>query len=137
MNWKIPAVWLILFSAVSLTACQHEAMNPPRTLSIEVTVPDAAWQVEIDRVYRRGDRLLAVSRLRRNPEAMAAQVISQATDSVRLGAPDDLPVEHVVLGKKWDWEEEPYLFVEDEKELEKMVEGAELLFSREREGKGL
>lgn len=101
-------------------------------MALELTVPDPAWKIEIERVYRKGDRLLVVSRVTRDPEAIAAQVISQASDLVRIPAPD-LPLEHYVVGKTWGWSEEDFHFV-TESELKKVTEGATLLY-RERSGR--
>lgn len=123
--------FLFLFAAGALlanTGCQrHSPME--RTISIELTVPDPAWQVVIDRVYLEDDRLVAVSKVERDPEAMAAQVISQASDTVRLEAPD-LPIEHYVLGKTWGWAEEDHRFLEDERQLQRELQGARLLYDR-------
>lgn len=103
-----------------------------RSIAIESTVPDPAWRIEIQRVYQLEDRLLAVSRVERDPEVMAAQVISTVSDMVRVTAPD-LPVEHYVIGKTWGWEEEDYHFVTED-EVESVTEGARVIFDAGAEG---
>ncbi len=122
-------VSLIGSSVVALlllqAGCQrHFQMERP--ISIELTVPDPAWQVEIEQVYEAEDRLLVVSRVQRDPDVMAAQVISRTSDLVRVRAPD-LPVEHFVVGKTWGWTEESYHFVSEE-EVGRVTANARLIF---------
>lgn len=117
--------WIAVAFLVTQAACQHLG-SMERPVTIELTVPDPAWKVTIERVYQADERLLAVARVERDPEVMAAQVISKASDTVRVRAPD-LPVEHYVIGKTWNWAEEDYHFV-TEAEVDKATKGARLIW---------
>lgn len=114
-----------------LLGCLRHAHAEPRTLSVEVTVPDPAWKVTIEEVYLSDDRILVVSRLARDPEVMAPQVISKATDSVRISAPN-LPVEHYIIGRTFRWAQEPHHFIDDQARMKEIVEGkfAERIYRR-------
>jgi hypothetical protein len=103
--------------------------HPLRTISVEVTVPNPTWRVAIQEVYVKGDRLLVVSTLSRDPDSMAAQVISKASDSVRIPAPD-YPVEHYILGRTFRWAKEPHHFPQDRAELQKILQSAKKIYSR-------
>lgn len=104
-------------------------METQRLITVELTVPDPAWQVQIERVFRNQDRLHVVSRVQRAADVMAAQVISRVSDQVRISAPD-LPVEHYILGKTWNWAEEDHHFIDDERQLEERLQGKKLIFDR-------
>jgi hypothetical protein len=100
-----------------------------QTITIEVTVPDPAWTVTIEEVYATQGRLLVISTLDRDPEVMASQVISRASDTVGVTAPD-WPVEHYVLGKTFGWAADPHTFIQDRQELEEKLKNADLLYRR-------
>lgn len=112
--------------------CQQNMKLNERTIGVEVTVPDSAWRVTILEVYRAKDRLLVISSLHRDPEVMAAQVISRATDAVRIPAPD-LPVKHYVLGKTFGWAQDPHRFIQNREEIEEELKSAKLLYQRKKE----
>jgi hypothetical protein len=100
-----------------------------REITVSLTVPDAAWRISIEAVYRSGQELWVVSRVRRTP-GMAAQVISSVSDRVTLDVPD-LPVKHFVLGKTWRWEnKETVTFIDDEKTLNQKLKNATLLYRK-------
>lgn len=120
-----------MVTAFLLVGCLQEMSAERRTVTVEVTVPDPAWKVIIDRIYLAEDRLVVVSNLHRQKDVVAAQVISKATDSVRVQAPD-LPIEHYIFGKTWNWTEEPHQFIEEPGELEKKVARARLLYERKK-----
>ena len=120
----IMSILTLLFSA----ACHSQPAG--RTIEVEVTVPDPAWTVRMERVYRHGGRLVVLSRLSRDPELMAAQVISTARDSLTAPLPAGR-VEHWILGRTWNWAEEDHRFVTEE-EVKRELAKAELLHSRNR-----
>lgn len=99
-----------------------------QAISVALTVPDAGWEVKIERIAVVEDELWVLSRLERSPD-LAAQVISTAEDSVTLRAPD-LPIQHFILGKTWTWEnEEPYTFLDDISGIEEELRDARILYS--------
>lgn len=120
---------LTVFATVFLLTgyLQETDAEERRTISVEVTVPDPAWTVQIKEIYVAKDRLLVVSRLSRDPRAIAAQVISKTTDSVRQPLPD-LPVEHYILGKTFRWEQEPHHYLENRRELKEKIKDARLVY---------
>ncbi len=126
--------WLTVFTAtvtILLLGCQ-QLLPMKRTISISITVPNPAWQVEIEQVYLGNGSLHVVSRLSRNPDAeMVAQVISRATDSVSISAPN-LPLQHHVLGKTWNWQEEDFNFVSNEASLRRTLANLKLLYDRKK-----
>lgn len=124
----------IFATAFLLLGCLRHANAEPRTIAVEVTVPDPAWEVTIEKIYVKDQRLLVVSSLNRDRERMAPQVISRVSDSVETPAPD-YPVAHYVLGKTFGWAQDPHHFIDDPKELEEIVAGAELIFRRDKEDK--
>lgn len=119
----------IFLTVFLLVGCIHPSNAEPRTISVEVTVPDPAWKVTIREIYVKDDRLLVVSELERDPDVMAAQVISQTSDSVRVSAPD-LPVDHYVLGRTFNWSREPHRFIDDRSELTQILQSADRIYQR-------
>jgi len=113
---------------------EPEPDNGTSPITVRLDTPDAAWRVEIEKIFRANDGLVVYSRLSRDPDAMAAQVISTVADTVEL---DDrhasLPVvRHYITGKTWDWGDTGgYSFVESAERVESAVQGAELLYTRE------
>lgn len=129
MKNSLTLVLPVLMFLFPLLGCTQPASFAPRTISVEVTVPDPAWQVTIQEIYVKGDRLLVVSELSRDPETMAAQVISKASDSVRIPAPN-LPTDHYILGRTFRWAQEPHHFIQNPGELAKALESATRIYQR-------
>jgi len=133
MGRKIASSLGVLLFLVFFAGCQAGYhLQPQQSVEIEITVPDPAWQVEIERIYEGESALHVVSRLRRDPNVMAAQVISTVSDSVEIPSRRNLPVEHYVLGRTWGWAEEDYRFVESEQELQQLIGNKRLVFERGR-----
>ena len=49
-----------------------------KEITVNLTVPDAAWVIAIDEVHRVGSELWIISTVSRNPDLMGAQVISSS-----------------------------------------------------------
>jgi zinc protease len=103
-------------------------------ISIRLDVPDAGWRVHIEQVILSKDRIFVLSSLERNPEKIAAQVISTTSDSVAIDERyANLPVKHYVVGKTWNWGDTgEYTFVQSNKPISEAFQDAEILFSREK-----
>lgn len=100
-------------------------------VSLRLDAPDPAWQLEIEAIYRQKDELIAVSRLAREPDAGATQVITALTDHVTLPGKIDLPVKHYVIGKTWEWgDSNGITFVDSEADLAGKLEGAQPIYSK-------
>lgn len=122
--------------AGSLTAGplpQGEASGEGTNVTVRLDSPDAAWRINIEKVYRTSEHIVVLSRLSRGPEA-AAQVISTVADTIRIDAQyAGLPVRHYIVGKVWDWgDTKEYSFIESAETLENAVKGAELLYNQEK-----
>ena len=121
-------------SAGSLTEPEQtqemKAKSMPITVSLDT--PDAGWRIQIEKVYQTQDGLAVISRLQRDPDTMAAQVISAVADTAEIPAQSaDLAVRHYILGKTWKWGDTgEYTVVESTKALGSALDGAELLYSR-------
>lgn len=112
---------ILLFCAATAGAVEKE-------VTVELTVPDAAWTIAIEEVHEVGNRLWVICSVSRNPDILGAQVISTVQASVRISVPD-LPVKHFVIGKTWTWENtEPYIFISDRKQIEKELKSGRRLY---------
>jgi hypothetical protein len=102
-----------------------------REITVELTVPDASWEIAIDGVYRVGDELWVIAAVSQNPDIMGAQVISTIQAALVLDAPD-LPEQYFVLGKTWNWpNQESYRFLDSLKPIEAELKSGKLLYRRE------
>jgi zinc protease len=125
-------------AAGSLTQSSDQSAQAAPSQSTAVTirldVPDAGWRVHIDQIIKSQDRLIVRSSLERDPNAMAAQVISTTSDTVKIDAQyADLPVKHYVVGKTWNWGDTgEYSFIQPEELISESLPEAKILFSREK-----
>ncbi|MGZ0709577.1 M16 family metallopeptidase [Coraliomargarita sp. W4R53] len=108
------------------------AENLPITVRLDV--PDAGWRINIDQIYRTNESIVVVSKLSRDPDTMAAQVISTAADTVKIAPYEtELPVRHYVLGKTWNWGDTgEYTFIESPDAMGNLFKASELLYKREK-----
>ena len=112
---------VLLLNTIALAADEKEIM-------VKLTVPDAEWTIAINEVHRVGNELWIISTVSRNPDIIAAQVISSVQASLKLAAPD-LPMKYFVIGKTWDWKnEESYTFIKDLKQIENKLKSGKLLY---------
>ncbi|WPJ96366.1 pitrilysin family protein [Coraliomargarita algicola] len=115
----------------------NEALDAPaeqEAITVRLDVPDAAWRIHIDQIYRTSESIVVLSQLSRDSDAMAAQVISTAADTVKI-APNEaeLPVRHYILGKTWDWGDTgEYTFIESMDPIRSIFNASELLYKREK-----
>lgn len=99
-------------------------------IMVRIDSPDPSWSIQIQSVYQQDDRWIVVSELKQS-EAPAAQVITTLSDSVKIPALNELPVQHLILGKTWGWGQvEGQTYLESSAELEPLLQGAELSYSR-------
>ncbi|MGB0273274.1 MAG: M16 family metallopeptidase [Opitutales bacterium] len=122
-----------LVAAGSLNRGSNAKPNPlNQTIRVQVDAPDAGWRIIIERVYRKADQLIVVSKLVRS-DAPAAQVISAVSDSVAIPTNGEtLAVQHYILGKTWDWgHAADYTFIHSVDELDGKLSTLELLYSAE------
>lgn len=113
-------------------AKENESTQIPVTVRLDT--PDAAWQVQIVKIYRTQESIVAISQLKREADVMGAQVISTVADTVEIDSQwADLPVRHYILGKTWEWGDTgEYSFIESSEAFGQALDQAELLFSREK-----
>ncbi len=118
----------VVAGAVLLLSGAAARGGEERRLAVELTVPDSAWTIAIEGVYRADEAIWVVSRVSQDSDILGAQVISTVRDAVTVVAPD-LPVRHVVIGRTWHWDnEEPYRFVDDRRDVAEILETAESLY---------
>lgn len=99
-----------------------------KEITVKLTVPDAAWTLAVEEVHEVANELWVIAVVARNPDVMGAQVISTVQTSLKLAAPD-LPVKNFIIGKTWNWKnDEPYIFIEDLKQIEKELKSGKLLY---------
>lgn len=103
-------------------------------VSVRLDVPDAAWRIQIEKVYRNSDSLVVVSQLSRASDSMAAQVISTVADTVKVDLDlADLPVQHYIVGKTWDWGDTgEYTFIDSAQVVDNAFQATDLVYSREK-----
>ena len=70
-----PITKITLFPCISLL-CATAWGAEEKALTVELTVPDSAWVVSTNDVYKVGKELWVISTVSRDPDAMSAQVTS-------------------------------------------------------------
>lgn len=94
-----------------ITSSSAPTAYPLSEVAISITVPDAAWEVEIVAAHRIAQEVWVLSVLKRDDTAIGAQVITTVEDSARIqtGAAE---IRHFVVGRTFEWEsKEPYTFL--------------------------
>lgn len=92
-------------------------------MTLTLAVPTAGWSLEPVAAYQLPAELWIIHQLRA-PEGMAAQVISEVSDTVSLPA-SALPIKHFVLGKTWNWDSNPEVrFIDSLDSLKPKLDGA-------------
>jgi hypothetical protein len=124
----VPVLWLAGMLGIWPTAQSAESGSG---ITVQLTVPDAAWTIAIDEIYRVANELWVISTLRRTGD-LSAQVISTVRDSVEICA-YGVVVKHFVVGKTWHWEnEEPYVFLHDLDGIEAQLQSGTRIYVRPR-----
>lgn len=82
---------------------------------VKLQAPDTTWSVNIEKIVELDNKLYVISRLEKEEGMMGAMMITTVQDSVSVDLPD-LPVQHVVMGKTWNWgKEKEYQFMSGKK----------------------
>ena len=116
------------------SACISTPVNPSETvvdrnIEVRLKVPDMGWRIRIEEIHRMGGELWVISSLHRHP-GMAAQAITTISDNIRMRLPDG-PVQHVIVGKTWKWENrEPYMFINDWEEIRSRLKSGQMLYQK-------
>lgn len=111
--WRASLFRLLLALPLLAGACaappsQETAMPTPLLPCVlTLTTPTAGWSLQTTAAYRVSQEIWVIHQLT-PPEGMAAQVISEATTSVKIAA-EPHPLRHFVLGKTWAWKSNPEL----------------------------
>ena len=100
-----------------------EMQDDERTIEVVMQVPSTAYKLQIQEVYQTSKELWVLSRVE-GGKGIGLQVITTRKDLVKIKAPADLTVKHFVLGKKWNWGDEPYKFLKSRAEFDKLVKEA-------------
>lgn len=119
----------IKLTAGEATVLPREAVPKTKMVEKEITVklqtPNPSWSISIDEIYQVKKEIWVISTLEQRTET-AITVISSAQDKVKVKVPD-LPVKHFVLGKTWNWGDEPYEFLENRGKIKKDLDAGKLL----------
>ena len=129
---KLCYLIIIFISIISLT--KSFAMSTANTLDITVNLetPDPSWSITIDEIYQVEDEIWVISNLH-TEDGFWIQVISQAVDCKVVHA-HDLPIRYFIFGKKWNWKnKEPYVFLDDRKELDPKLKYAKVIYKKQLE----
>jgi zinc protease len=120
---------LVIAGSLNQTA-EPEVTDRSQSVSLRIDAPDTGWKLEIDRIFKTEEKLIAISQLRHSG-GPAGQAITTVSDSVTVPAATKLPVEHYVLGKTWSWGDiGDYNFVESLDALATTIDAAELIYSK-------
>jgi zinc protease len=110
-----------------------EADKETIPVTVRLDTPDAGWRIEIESIYRTNDYIAVFSKLSREPDTIAAQVISTVADTVEIESRyASLPVRHYITGKTWDWGDTgAHTFIESSETFESAIQGADLIYGLE------
>jgi len=73
-----------------------------RTIHVEARVPDGAWNLTIEEIWRVRSELWVFVRVERPEHGMGAMMICTAEDDATARLPD-LPTRIFIVGKTWAW----------------------------------
>jgi hypothetical protein len=107
------------------------AARGERTITMEMDVPHAGYDLVIEEVRAAADDLWVIARLSQRQGA-AAQVVTRVSDQVVVNAPDELDVRKVVIGERPSGTyNQQYRFFESMAGLDAAIpEGARVLYRR-------
>lgn len=114
-------------------------INPPgsgnreeRTITMEVDVPNAGYQLQITEVRAASDNLWVIANLTRAADQASAQVMTRVSDQVIVNAPEDLDVRKVIVGERPDGVyNQQYRFVDSRAALDQQLpKGGRVLYQR-------
>jgi len=113
-------------------------INPPgagareeRTISVDVDVPHAGYQLQITEVRAANDTLWVIARLTERSQP-AAQAVTRVADQVVVNAPEDLNVRRIVVGQRPQGvQNQQYRFVDSMAALDQQIPaGGRVLYQR-------
>lgn len=94
-----------------------------RTVAVEMRAPDAGWDLDIEEAYLVDGDIWLIVRLDRR-SGPAAQMVTTVSDSATIRAPEDADVRVYVLGKTWNWGDEPYTILDSRDVIENRLDDA-------------
>lgn len=100
-----------------------------RSIIVEAEIKGTMQNIEIDRIFATGRRLIVVSKLENTGQSLDDKTV-RVSDRVVLNAPD-LDVQHIIIGKKpkGEWNNQ-YAFVDNESDLKLRLNDATEIYSR-------
>ncbi len=101
-----------------------------RTITTEVEVPSAGYDLEVQSVYALNNELWVVSRLEEeNPNAPKATV--RVSDNIVINAPD-IPVRHYIIGKRPQGNfNEQYTFIDSRQQIASQLDSGRQLYQQQ------
>jgi hypothetical protein len=99
-----------------------------REITVSLQAPDTSWSLHIRGMFQVKEELWVVAELAKEPDIMAAMMITTVSDTVSLKLPD-LPVNVFVIGKTWNWDnDEEITFIDGWKEINPTIKEAQRLY---------
>jgi zinc protease len=124
------ATSLVVAGSLDQPAPPKLTMTQNRTIALRIDTPDMGWGLEIDRILKTDEKLIVISTLSHSGE-ISAQAITTVAASATIPADIELPVEHYVLGKTWNWGDlGDYNFIESLDSIATTLDDAELIYSK-------
>ena len=113
-------------------------INPPggrnreeRTITMEVDVPNAGYQLQIMEVRAASDNLRVIANLTRAADQPSAQVMTRVSDQVIVNAPEDIDVRKVIVGERPEGAyNQQHRFVDSMAALDQQLKGGRVLYQR-------
>ena len=119
-------VFLLLCLVLQPTLAEESGT---KTIQVTVTVPSGGWKFAIHEVHQVDKQLWVISQLTK-PSGIATMAISRVSAKLELEAPD-LPVQHFVVGKTWEWQnDDPVTFIDSTDSLKKKLTAGKQLYKK-------
>jgi len=100
-----------------------------RTIKVEAEVSDNMHELEIEKVYAVGSKLIVISELERENRSLDGKRV-RISDQIVINAPDNLSIKHYIVGDKPSGSfNVEYEYVGSEDEISSYIENAKLVYS--------
>ncbi len=110
------------------TSPSHQPKD--NTVSVHLDTPNPSWRIQIEKIYKSGEELIAISRLTQT-EPTADPGVTAVADRVEIATDSNLPVRHYIIGKTWDWGDTgKYTYIESMDAFGNALDQAEVIYSK-------
>jgi len=99
-----------------------------RTIKVEAEVAEFMHELEIEKVYAVGNKLIVVSELEKENEPLQENRV-RVSDQIIVNAPDNLMVTHYIMGNRPEGSfNMDYTYIADEDEIKEDISNATVIF---------